>query len=750
MKKFLASILLALSLTASSAQIVQFSGAPVFSPPPPTETVWDYYPIGAGGFVTGIDVTANGVMVNRTDTYGGYVWNSSTSRWDQLVTMQSMPSAQAGLENDVGINEIRIAPSNTARFYMNYNGRMFRSDNSGATWTYLSNYATVTWGANDSGSKTMGPFMAVDPANADIVYVSTPSSGLRVTTNAGSTWSTVSGVGNAGSTRGHLIAFDTSSAVIGNVTQRIIATRYGTGVYESTDGGANWSLLNTTGMPTTHCQLIIDQNGKVYMSDATASASVPCNGNLKTYTGGSWATITTGQLSRSHSIVVQSNNANNVWVLMDSGNVITSTNGGSSWTQPNFNDTRVAKDIPWLAFTNETYMSAGAAVWNPSNSRLYFAMGIGVFYSATPGATTQWTSQSLGIEQMVSNDVASPLGGNPVFSFWDRPVFVGTGTSAFPSTHGAANPTANSIVSGWSIDLAANDPTFVACVCTWEGVATTAGYSSNGGSTWTQFGAVPSGVAATYFNGTIAVSTATNFVWIPFINAPRIYYTTNAGSTWTASTVSGVPTTGFTGWSNTFNNYVDRQNVCADRVTANKFYAYNIGLESDATFAGLYVSTDSGANYTRVKAGLIGAYNIDSFNGTLKCTPDNAGHLFWTGGQVGGSVAGSFYRSMDGGVNWSALKGVTEVYAFGWGKPCPTCSYPALYIAGWVGGTAAGDWGIWRSDDADQSVPTWTRISDGYPVGNFSQIKTIEGDSNTYGTVYVGTIGASFLRGQLQ
>ena len=47
--------------------------------------------IGAGGFVTGMDVAPDGVMVVRTDTYGAYIWNGA--QWQQLVTATSMPSS---------------------------------------------------------------------------------------------------------------------------------------------------------------------------------------------------------------------------------------------------------------------------------------------------------------------------------------------------------------------------------------------------------------------------------------------------------------------------------------------------------------------------------------------------------------------------------------------------------------------------------------------------------------------------------
>src|SRR5262245_59750999 len=56
---------------------------------------------------------------------------------------------------------------------------MYRSDNRGATWALLPNYSPVSWDPNDNSIKGFGPYVAIDPANANVVYASTPSSGLR-------------------------------------------------------------------------------------------------------------------------------------------------------------------------------------------------------------------------------------------------------------------------------------------------------------------------------------------------------------------------------------------------------------------------------------------------------------------------------------------------------------------------------------------------------------------------------------------
>ena len=56
----------------------------------PTNT-WQTLEVGAGGFLTGIDIAPDDTMVVRTDTYGAYIWNGT--QWQQLVTSTSMPAA---------------------------------------------------------------------------------------------------------------------------------------------------------------------------------------------------------------------------------------------------------------------------------------------------------------------------------------------------------------------------------------------------------------------------------------------------------------------------------------------------------------------------------------------------------------------------------------------------------------------------------------------------------------------------------
>jgi len=152
---------------------------------------WQTLKVGAGGYLTGIDIAPDDTMVVRTDTYGAYIWNGT--EWQQLVTSTSMPAAfSAGVSNGQGVYEIQIAPSNSNILYMEYDGYVFVSDNKGATWTQTA-FAQVTESANDA-YRMDGQKMAVDPNNPNVVYVGTAQNGLFVTTNGGASWQSVSGV----------------------------------------------------------------------------------------------------------------------------------------------------------------------------------------------------------------------------------------------------------------------------------------------------------------------------------------------------------------------------------------------------------------------------------------------------------------------------------------------------------------------------------------------------------------------------
>jgi hypothetical protein len=690
---------------------------------------WRPLRVGAGGWLTGLDMSTDGTTrVVRTDTYGAYVWDAAGGQWRQLVTSTSMPAADVDVDKNAGVYEVRVAPSDATRLYLAYLGNVYRSDNRGGSWSRTA-FATVPMEPND-GYRMTGQKMAVDPANPDVVYVGTQQDGVFVTVDGGGTWQAVTAIpgsatASGGEYPGHAgLAFDPGSGTTAGRTNVIYASSYGHGVYRSADAGATWSALAGGPSNVSHGKIAADGGYYVTGNDRAA---------VFRYLGGAWTGITPTAESWD-TVLVDPFDASRVVAVRDGGYLDISGDRGATWSGilwgPGHN-ILVAPDIPWLGWTAETYMSTGDMLFDPVTAgRVWFAEGIGVWYTdlpATPPSAITFTSQSAGIEQLVANEIVAPPGGQPVVASWDRPVFYIADPEVFPATHGPDRE--NAIVMGWGIDYATTTPSFIVGLIDWWGVEKS-GSSTDGGRTWTPFPSVPPLGGA--IGGCIAASTPTNIVWVPSNNTAA-WTTQDGGATWTAVSAPGVPASGETGWGWAY--YLNRHIVAADRVTAGTFYLYNY-------LTGLYTTTDGGTTWTLAHAGEIAPFS--TYNAELRSVPGQAGHLFFSSGQQSGTnpAPNPFMRSTDGGVTWTAVPDVLEVYAFGFGRSAPGGSYPTIFIAGWVDGV----YGVWRSDD---DAGSWVSLDD-FPLGSLDRIKTVEGDKNVYGTVYVGFAGSGYAYGAIR
>ena len=692
-------------------------------------TTWKPLRIGAGGFITDMDIVPDGTRVIRTDTYGAYIWDSG--QWDQLISTSTMPTAFVNTQlDDTGVYGIAIAPSDSNDLYMEFKGYLLTSTNRGSTWTKTS-FPQTTDGSGQL-YRYYGEHIAVDPVNPSVVLVGTPNDGVWISSNGGSTWTQISAVGTSthdtnGGYYGHAIAFDPTSSVVSGKTQGIYVATYGTGIYHSTNGGQTWTLLNSSGMPTTFRHMVVDQNGNVWV---TEDASTGVNSNLDKYSAGAWGNLNVnasgGNQYRMVSIAINPTNANDIYLGIDSGDLDFSTNGGSTWSGVTFGDaTAVSTDIPWLAWaqnaqsTGNPYFDNGNMVFDPTASNtLYMAAGIGVWHTNPPTTAQafQWDSQSTGIEQLVSNEIISPPGGQPLVSSWDRAVFTITNPDVYPSTYGPTN--AKAIDTGWSADWASNDPSYIVGVI--EGDAEELGYSTNSGQTWSNFPSVP---GAGLNGGSIAVASSTDIVWVPANAQP--YYSLDGGQTWTQIT-----TATSSGWTYSF----ERQIVAADRVNIGTFYMYVNG--------NLFRSTNGGVTWSQIQSNFGSPWG--GFNAKLRAMPNVAGELFFTGGPQSPNSTSSpqaepFEMSTNGGTTWTTVPNVLEVYDFGFGKAAAGTTTPTIYIAGFVN----NKFGIYESDN---NAGSWTQIGL-WPFGSLDLIRAISGDMNAYGRVYVGFTGSGYAYG---
>ena len=150
----------------------------------------------------------------------------------------------------------------------------------------------------------MGQKMAVDPANADVVYVGTPQNGVWRTYDAGATWTPVTAIPN-GADAGHTgIAFDPASGTTNGRTNTIYVPSNGNGIWRSSDAGASWTRIAGGGVggPTSISHAVV-ANQKYYV------AGEGTGGGAWKYSGGSWISLASEDY---HTIAVDPFNGNHL------------------------------------------------------------------------------------------------------------------------------------------------------------------------------------------------------------------------------------------------------------------------------------------------------------------------------------------------------------------------------------------------------------------------------------------------------
>ena len=707
---------------------------------------------------------SDNTMVALTDTYGAWYWNPSgakplpaggTGVWEQLCAPSRFngaepasitPDGQESFTANGGVWAIRIANSNTSIFYMVYLGRLYKSTDKGTTWTRLSSFTAVSSSEvpGNGGSAQYGPHMAIDPINANRFVFGTATACYKSTD--GSTVSTISTGSIPAATGGGAYGFvydPRVAAQSGGNTQILYGFSDGNGLYKSSDAGSTWAIQNASGMPTTFRDVIVHPTtGDVYVVDGTSSLS-----NVKKYNGTTWSSVTATSTGVPFTTIAFDPTNGNKGIIFSQGanliQVAVTSNGGTSFTSNVGGGVMVATDLPWLAVHHPGF-NPGRCCYD-NTGQVFLSDGVGIWTMATTPPSSgafNIVSQTAGIEQLITNQIISPPGGNPIVASWDRAAFVILNPKSYPTTYFPGSQwtglSQNEIIHGWGCDYASSDPTFV-CVFTDQSVGGNNSppfYSTNKGASWSFMAATPTQRQG----GAIAASTPQNMVAVTSNNG-SVYYTTNQGAAWTSletyfNTNFSVPTiaSGNTGWGNAyFDNF---QPVCADRVAANTFYLYN--KQNTANGGGIYRSTNSGAAWTRMN-------NNPAFvqiYGSLKSVPqlglstNTTGHLFFTGGQSSAAFGAHpsnqpLYRSTDGGTTWTnANTLIKEAYAVGFGAN-PGGSYPAVGFWGWYNGVG----GFWVSKD---NCATFTKIGELTLYGTSDYVTTVTGDSNTADIWYVG------------
>ena len=150
--------------------------------------------LGGGGYVKDIDISPDGTTrVVSTDVANGWVWDAVTSKWQNVLNYSKVPAAYRHWGSARNCWAIKCAPSLPTRVYMvSLSGSrnpspVWRSDDRCKSWidTGYKVAAVTEW------SRGIGPLMAVDPNNPDVVYIADAVGVIHRSFDGGNTWQIV-------------------------------------------------------------------------------------------------------------------------------------------------------------------------------------------------------------------------------------------------------------------------------------------------------------------------------------------------------------------------------------------------------------------------------------------------------------------------------------------------------------------------------------------------------------------------------
>src|SRR6185369_5222399 len=133
---------------------------------------------------------------------------------------------------EAGVRCIVFDPSTPTTSYVGSDVGVFRSTDSGSTWTTLNNFDTPIFGSITA--------LAIDPTAPSTIYAASTNAGLFQTTNGGSRWVTINNGLSTSDTR------TVTAVVIDPFNSSILYALQGFNtLYKSTNGGALWTPLIT-------------------------------------------------------------------------------------------------------------------------------------------------------------------------------------------------------------------------------------------------------------------------------------------------------------------------------------------------------------------------------------------------------------------------------------------------------------------------------------------------------------------------
>ncbi|WP_156369428.1 exo-alpha-sialidase [Duganella sp. Leaf126] len=688
-----------------------------------TAYTWDSVAIGGGGFVSAVipAKSERGVVYARTDVGGAYRWDNSKARWVALLDWVN--EDQVGLQ---GVDALAVDPKNAARvtmlagtsYFNDGKTAILRSTDYGKTFTVTDVSAQFKTHGNGMGRQN-GERLVHDPSSSNVMYVGTRYNGLFKSTDYGATWARMTALNVTTTPNGVGISFVVPDprSVANGVAQRLLVgvSRFGSAgpnLYLSTNAGASFAAVASSPAGLMPQRAVYDGAGNYFITYGNGAgpsgngASEPMDqGQIARYSiaAGTLSNVTPAGVNRAFSgISVAANNpsrlvASTINTYLQQGDawgdrIFVSSDGGATWTDVIARGfARDANGVSWIA--GQAIHWAGSIAFDPfDSSAVWVSSGNGIFKTANIDlATTTWKFDVKGLEETVPRNMVSLTGGPLLSVISDYDGFRHTDPSQYAPIHtpriGTTTGLAVAAANDWGVVRVGGDDT-PAMYYSWDRGASWIKTSVNGK------------------NGQVALSANAGVLLHSPENLATTYRSTNMGGSWTA--VSGLNGAGL--------------RPVADPVNASKFYVYANGT--------IMVSTDGGMSFA-ARATLPA-----NSTGLIRAVPGREGDI-WVPLRANG-----LRRSTDSGATFATIGTVSDCRAIGFGKAAANASYPTIFIWGTVGGVR----GLFRSTDTGAS---WTRINDdSHQFGGPGNGEFVLGDMNTFGVVYMSTVGRGIVIGK--
>jgi len=682
---------------------------------------WGNVAIGGGGTVPGIvfHPQVPDLIYLHTDVGGAFRWDLVHQRWIPLLDWIDWTQ-----DNLYGVESLAIDPGDISgntvyvalgMYDINWatppRGTIAKSMDRGKTWTLTSISGKI--GPSSNWSQKFGGRLAVDPNLGSSIYYASAGDGLWRSMDAAKTWQQITsaptgdltGKGQWGGSIGlTFVVFDRSSGSAGSSTNIIYLGVWNEGIYQSTDAGQSWGLLDNS--PTQPNRAAIDASGILYVTHALGVAK---------WENKSWTDVTPPSERdkefvavavdpfSQHLIVCRYEATFNMPMYL-------SVDKAANWSLIHYSR---KNNVPWWP---DDFWSAATfcLAFDPHHRhRVYYTDWHGIWYTDNiTHMPSTWMPLEQGHEETYFFLLKCPPTGALLLSgAADICGFRHTSLTDFPRTF-LNNPRFQHTT---GLDFSEAHPNFVArCGGYTSKRPGGGGYSIDNGVTWTSFASLPQPDSA---SGRIAVSANhQHIIWMPMGDIP--YVSKDNGTTWIPA--KGAPAATVPGdevWH-------QHQPLASDRVDGSLFYLI------DGRNGKFYNSIDGGLTWqaTGSKLPLTGWQKVEA---NFTAARDVWVSLGWYG----------LWRSTDGGKIFIQIPNIrSQLHTFG--APPPGSKTPTLFVYGWLNDAIQG---IYRSDDLGD---TWKRIdAPQQPVGNSPN--TMAADRQVFGRVYIGTSGRGILYASL-